>query len=113
MSELTPDQKREITFRLGYQRLPRDDERHDVMGPEGRHRGLFRPSRATDVWVWNDAVHTFELYRDREGAVHRRRPSNPDAIVLEPIWPEPGDAVELAPADLQKRYQRLSVGSQS
>ena len=109
MPQLTPDQKRAITSRLGYRLAERpDDERRDLVGPDGRHRGVFRPSRATDLWIWNDAVFSFELYRDREGAVHRASPASPGSVRLERIWPEPGETSE-APARVLDGYERLSA----
>ena len=109
MPSLTPDQKREITTRLGYTLTPdADGERHDLTGPDGRHRGLFRRSRATDLWVWNDAVFAFELYQDREGAVHVGGPAAPGRHRLQRIWPEGGDAADLPSEVVDEHYERLS-----
>lgn len=111
MPELTSHQQRQITESLGYRRLAtHDDPRFELIGPEGRHRGLFRPSRATDTWIWNDAAYAFELYRDRDGGVHRRRSSAPDGSVLERVWPDGGEPVHVAPAELERAFERLSSG---
>lgn len=111
MTELTPEQRRQVTEGLGYRRLARDgDARFELIGPDGRHRGLFRPSRATDSWIWNDAAYAFELYLDQEGRVHRRLPSSCGALVLEPVWPDLGEPVQVTPAELSEGWDRISGG---
>ena len=111
MSELTAPQKREVTERLGYRCLVQNDgERFEVIGPEGRHYGFFRPSRATDAWIWNDAAYRFELYLDPEGAVHRRRSFTSDGSVLERVWPEGGEPVHVLSAELGANFEWLSSG---
>ena len=111
MPQLTPDAKRTVSARLGYRLLSRgeDDDRCDLIGPDGRHRGVFRPSRATDLWIWNDAVFSFELYRDREGAVHKGRRAGPGDYALERVWPDAGGVQDVPTAALGERYERLSA----
>ena len=111
MAQLTLDQKRQITSRLGYKLMDREGtERRDLIGPDGRHRGIFRPSKAADVWIWNDAVFQYELYRKGDGSVHRRLPSSPNTRLLEPIWPEAGERHEVSPETLTQAYERLAAG---
>ena len=109
MAPLTQDQKREIAFRLGYSTVDQEGTgKYDLYGPDGRHRAVFRPSKAADVWVWNDAVFSFELYRHRDGAVLMRLRSPPDVYVLKRIWPDQGDREPVAPDDLARDFERLT-----
>ncbi len=109
MSQLTLEQKREIAMRLGYRMTPQEGaDRHELTGPDGRHRGMFRPSKAADLWIWNDAVFHFELFRDRAGAVHRRLPSPPGEALLERVWPGEPERHAPDPSMFPQRYERLS-----
>ncbi|MBE7218057.1 MAG: hypothetical protein INR64_06270 [Caulobacteraceae bacterium] len=108
---LTADDKRAITRKLGYRLEPRDGaDKADLIGPDGRHRGVFRESRATDLWVWNDAVFSFTLFRDREGVVHCAKPSGEGRMELARLWPDGGGRQELSEAALAEGYVRLSGG---
>ena len=112
MSPLTPDQKRTITGLLGYRLQAREGiDKGDLIGPDGRHRGVFRISRATDLWVWNDAVFSFDLYRDPQGAVHCSCPAPSGRPALRRIWPEPGEEPQELSDKALAGYERLS-GSQ-
>lgn len=108
---LTPDDKRAITRKLGY-RLERREgvDKADLIGPDGRHRGVFRDSRATDLWVWNDAVFSFTLFRDRDGVVHCGKPLSGGRVELARLWPEGDAREELSEAALADGYVRLSGG---
>ena len=96
MAQLTLDDKREITRRLGY-RLEGGDgaaERGSLLDPEGRHKGLFLRCKATDLWVWNEAVFRYRLHRGRDGSVYRRvDPPSPDTPtgVFARVWPQTGE----------------------
>ena len=108
---LSPDDKRAITRKLGYRLEPREGaEKADLIGPDGRHRGVFRHSRATDLWVWNDAVFSFPLFRDRDGVVHRAKPLSDGRLELDRLWPEGEAQLELSEAALAESYVRLSGG---
>ena len=103
------DEKREIALRLGYRTVDQEGTgKHDLFGPDGRHRAIFRPSKAADAWVWNDAVFSFELYRHQDGAVLMRLRSAPDVYVLKRIWPEPGERETVPLEDLVRDYERLT-----
>ena len=88
---LSLDDKREITRRLGYRLEARDgDQRAALIDPEGRHKGLFIPCKATDVWTWNEAVFRYRLSRRRDGGVYRRLdPPHVEGVVgrYEHVWP--------------------------
>lgn len=108
MAQLTLDQKREIALSLGYRLVDQQDgDKRELFGPDGRHRAIFRPSKAMDVWIWNDAVFNFELYQDREGAVHRLAAGG-EAPVLERVWPAPGKRQTVSRQDLTQAFERLS-----
>ncbi|MBE7217123.1 MAG: hypothetical protein INR64_01480, partial [Caulobacteraceae bacterium] len=72
--------------------------------------GVFRESRATDLWVWNDAVFSFTLFRDREGVVHCCKPLSGGRVELAQLWPEGDEHAELSEAALAESYVRLSGG---
>ena len=107
MAQLTLDQKREIALRLGYRLEERDGgEKRELYGPDGRHRAIFRPSKAMDVWIWNDAVFNFELYQDRLGAVYRLASGNGEPL-LEQVWPTVGEVRSFSPSDVGRSFERL------
>lgn len=91
MAQLTLDDKREITRRLGYRlEMGEGGARGALIDPDGRHKGLFLDCKATDTWIWNDAVFRYRLSRHRDGGVYRRM----DATVeetgcgrYEHVWP--------------------------
>ena len=91
MAQLSLDDKREITRRLGYRLELRDgDARGVLIDPDGRHKGVFMPCKATDVWAWNEAVFRYRLSRHREGGVFRRLDTptgEPGAGSYEHVWP--------------------------
>lgn len=119
MPQFTLAEKREIVERLGYELRPRDGtERAELFDPEGKHRGCFRPCRATDQWAWNDAVFQYELYQDRDGVVHKKvgETGGREAAQVRHlhVWPEtdPKDAEprETSRADFEAAgaYLRIS-----
>ena len=76
--------------------MPPGSERGALIDPEGRHKGLFLPCKATDAWAWNEAVFRHRLHRGRDGAVYRRLDAaRPDLVLGEyvRVWPEPGEPV--------------------
>lgn len=91
--------KGEITRRLGYRLDVRDgDHRGTLVDPDGRHKGLFIPCKATDVWTWNEAVFRYRLSRHREGGVFRRLdPPQADSRIgrFEHVWPGEKATVEM------------------
>ena len=99
MAQLSLDDKREITRRLGYRLEMRDGEdRGALIDPDGRHKGVFRPCKATDLWAWNEAVFRYRLHRRRDGDIYRRI----DAAGVETLtgdyarlWPDVGEAETL------------------
>lgn len=99
MAQLTLDDKREITRRLGYRlEMKEGDARGCLVDPDGRHKGVFMPCKATDVWVWNEAVFRHRLSRHREGAVFRRLdPAGFEGRTgrYEQVWPGEREVVEL------------------
>jgi hypothetical protein len=111
LAQLTQEHKREIARRLGYHSVAQEGtDKHDYFGPDGRHRAIFRPSRAADTWVWNDAVFTFELYRRRDGLVFRRDMTAPETYILAALWPEQGPPDELSREVMERDYERLGGG---
>ncbi len=99
MAQLTLDDKRDITRRLGYRlELKEGDPRGALIDPDGRHKGLFLPCKATDVWVWNEAVFRHRLSRHKEGGVYRRLDTptgEPRTGSYEHVWPGEKEIVVL------------------
>ena len=91
MAQLTLDDKREIVRRLGYRlEMKEGDARGALVDPDGRHKGLFLPCKATDLWAWNEAVFRYRLSRHREGGVFKRldAPGAEDRLgSYEHVWP--------------------------
>ena len=102
MAQLTLDDKREIVRRLGYRlEVPAGSERGSLIDPDGRHKGVFLPCKATDAWAWNEAVFRYKLSRHRDGGVYKRLGAPVEEAVegvYEHVWP--GDkAVEVLKRD--------------
>ena len=99
MAQLTLDEKREITRRLGYRlQMEAGDQRGALVDPEGRHKGLFIPCKATDAWAWNEAVFRYRLSRHKDGGVYRRLdPPQADSRIgrFEHVWPGDKATAEL------------------
>lgn len=91
LAQLTLDDKREITRRLGYRlEVPDGEARGSLIDPDGRHKGLFIPCKATDIWAWNEAVFRYKLSRHKDGGVFKRLETSAGegrTASYEHVWP--------------------------